>query len=290
LHSIILLEGLDELSDGRTLLTNGDVDTVQLLALVGRFVPTLLVEDGVEGNSGLTGLTVTNDQLTLTTANGHHGVDTLQTSLDGLVDGTTGKDTRSLELGTALGGSVDGALAINGVAESIDDTAEKLRADGDIDNLSGTLDNLTLLDETVGTEKHNTDLAGFEIHAHSLDARGELNQLLSLDIGHTMDTSDTVTDGKDTSSLGKARFLLDTTDSLLKDGRDFGGRSLGLSSVSTDLLGGSREGAGNSRANRGDPASGSGSRNGAARLPQSVPEHCEEGSEERESGFSEEEM
>jgi hypothetical protein len=133
LHSIILLEGLDELSDGRTLLTNGDVDTVQLLALVGRFVPTLLVEDGVEGNSGLTGLTVTNDQLTLTTANGHHGVDTLQTSLDGLVDGTTGKDTRSLELGTALGGSVDGALAINGVAESIDDTAEKLRADGDID-------------------------------------------------------------------------------------------------------------------------------------------------------------
>jgi hypothetical protein len=45
-------------------------------------------------------------------------------------------------------------------------------------NLSGTLDNLTLLDETVGTEKHNTDLAGFEIHAHSLDARGEPMKLL----------------------------------------------------------------------------------------------------------------
>jgi hypothetical protein len=133
-HSVILLQSLNELGDGRTLLTNGDVDTVQLLALVARgVVPTLLVENGVEGNSGLTGLTVTNDQLTLTTANGHHGVDTLQTSLDGLVDGTTGKDTRSLELGTALGGSVEGTLAINGVAESIDDTAEKLRTDGDID-------------------------------------------------------------------------------------------------------------------------------------------------------------
>jgi hypothetical protein len=45
-------------------------------------------------------------------------------------------------------------------------------------NLSGTLDNLTLLDETVGTEKHNTDLAGFEVHAHSLDARGEPMKLL----------------------------------------------------------------------------------------------------------------
>jgi hypothetical protein len=45
-------------------------------------------------------------------------------------------------------------------------------------NLSGTLDNLTLLDETVRTEKHNTDLAGFEVHAHSLDARGEPVKLL----------------------------------------------------------------------------------------------------------------
>lgn len=40
-------------------------------------------------------------------------------------------------------------------------------------NLSGTLDGLTLLDETVGTEKHDTDLAGFQVHAHTLDTRGE---------------------------------------------------------------------------------------------------------------------
>lgn len=40
-------------------------------------------------------------------------------------------------------------------------------------NLAGTLDGLTLLDETIGTEKHNTDLASFQVHAHALDARGE---------------------------------------------------------------------------------------------------------------------
>lgn len=61
--------------------------------------------------------------------------------------------------------------------------------------------------------------------------------------------SDNVPDGKDTSSLSKTGFLLNTTDSLLEDGRDLGGRSLGLSGIGTDLLGGSREGAGNSRAN-----------------------------------------
>ena len=193
LHGVVLLKGLDELSNGGTLLTDSNVDTVELLALVGSVVPTLLVQHGIKGDSGLTSLTVTNDQLTLTTANRNHGVDTLQTSLDGLVDGTTGQDTRGLELSTALGLGVEGALAVDWVTQSVDDTAEKLRTDGDINlvssvsifsishhltsktthNLSGTLDGLTLLDETVGTEKHNTDLAGFQVHAHALDARGE---------------------------------------------------------------------------------------------------------------------
>jgi hypothetical protein len=80
-------------------------------------------------------------------------------------------------------------------------------------NLTGTLDGLTLCDETVGTEEHDTDLAGLEVHAHTLNAGGEpedglvfrcgmdaktlgvhiLNKLLSLDVGHTVDTGDTIT-------------------------------------------------------------------------------------------------
>lgn len=40
-------------------------------------------------------------------------------------------------------------------------------------NLTGTLDSLTLLDETIGTEQHDTDLAGLEVHAHTLDTGGE---------------------------------------------------------------------------------------------------------------------
>jgi hypothetical protein len=140
LHGILLLKGLDELGDGGTLLTNGNVDTVQLLLLggVGGVVPALLVEHGVKSDSGLTGLTVTNDQLTLTTADRNHGVDTLHTSLYGLVDGLTGQNTGGLKLGTALLLGVKGTLAVNGVTESVNDTAEQLRADGDI-NLDGML-------------------------------------------------------------------------------------------------------------------------------------------------------
>jgi hypothetical protein len=133
LHGIVLLKGLDKLGDSGTLLANGDVDAVKLLGLVVGVVPPLLVEDGVKSNGSLTGLTVTNDQLTLTTADGHHGVDGLETSLYGLVDGVTGKNTGGLLLGTTLLSGLDGTLAVDGVAEGVNDTAEEGLADGNVD-------------------------------------------------------------------------------------------------------------------------------------------------------------
>ena len=90
LHGVILLEGLHKLSDSRTLLTNGDVNTVQLLLLILAIVPPLLVENDVDSNGGLSGLAVTDDQLTLTTANGNYGVNGLDASHHGLVDEMTG--------------------------------------------------------------------------------------------------------------------------------------------------------------------------------------------------------
>ena len=179
LHGVVLLKGLDKLSNSRTLLADSDVDTVKLLLLLVTGIDALLVENGVEGDGSLSGLTVTDDKLTLTTANGHERVDGLQASLDGLADGLTGQNAGGLELSTALLGGLNGTLAIDGLAEGVDDTAQHGLADGNIDNLTGTLDGLTLTDETVRTEKHDTDLAGFEVHAHALDARGEPVAIIS---------------------------------------------------------------------------------------------------------------
>lgn len=201
LHGIVLLEGLDELGDSGTLLSNSNVDTVQLLALVVGVVPSLLVKHGVKSDGSLSGLTITNDQLTLTTANGDHGVDTLETGLYGLVDGVARQNARSLELSTSLLGGLDWALSINGVTQSINDTTQKFGTNGDINlnseeleicnaqfddkeilfytyNLASSLDSFALLDETIRTEKHNTDLAGFQVHAHALDARGKPKSLV----------------------------------------------------------------------------------------------------------------
>lgn len=80
-------------------------------------------------------------------------------------------------------------------------------------NLTGTLDSLTLPDQTVGTEQHDTDLASLEVHAHTLDTGGEpskrldmrgryavvpgnniLDKLLGLNVGQTVNTSNTITE------------------------------------------------------------------------------------------------
>lgn len=47
-----------------------------------------------------------------------------------------------------------------------------------------------------------------------------------------------VPDREDTTGLSDVGLLLDTTDSLLEEGRDLSRRGLGLSSVVTELLGG----------------------------------------------------
>lgn len=65
LEGVVLFQSLDELGHGRSLLTNSNVNTVELLDFIVSVVPPLLVKDGVEGNSGLSGLTVTNDKFTL---------------------------------------------------------------------------------------------------------------------------------------------------------------------------------------------------------------------------------
>ena len=117
LHGVSLCEPLDDLSDGWPLLTDGDVNAVKLLLLLTGIVKPekvrsfkrgigkslkfqnkekgqrilsngkessyepLLVDDGVNSDGGLSSLTITNDQLTLATTDGHQGIDGLDTSL-----------------------------------------------------------------------------------------------------------------------------------------------------------------------------------------------------------------
>jgi len=233
LHSISVSKPLDNLGDGGSLLTNSHIDAEQLLLGISGIIEPLLVDDGIDGDSGFASLSVSNDQLTLATTNGHQAVDSLDASLHGLLDRLPGDDAGGLQSNPVPLLAADGALAVNGVTQGINDTSKDLVTNGDIHNGSGSLDNVSLLDELVITEHDNTNVVRFQVEGHALESRAELHHLLGLDVLETIDTSDTISNGEHTACLLKVDGGGGAEDSLLEDGGDLSSSSLG----SINLLG-----------------------------------------------------
>ena len=71
LEGVLVSEGLDNVSNGGSLLSNSDIDAVELLLDFSGFESSLLVKDSVDSDGGLTGLSISNDKLTLSSANGY---------------------------------------------------------------------------------------------------------------------------------------------------------------------------------------------------------------------------
>ena len=69
--SVFVTESLHNVGDGGSLLSNSDIDAVELLLDFSGFESSLLVKDGVDSDGGLTGLSISNDKLTLSSANGY---------------------------------------------------------------------------------------------------------------------------------------------------------------------------------------------------------------------------
>merc|ERR1719220_1869092 len=226
LHGVSVSEPLHNLGDGGPLLANSDVDTVQLLLGIVGLVESLLVDDGVNGDGGLASLPVSDDQLTLATANGHKGINSLDAGLHRLGHGLPGDDAGSLQANPEPLAGSQGTLAVNGVAKGINDPAETLHADGDVDDGTSPLDNIALLDELVVTEDDNTNVVRLQVEGHAFQARAEFHHLLSLDVLQAIDTSHTVSNGEDTASLLQVGSRGGAQDPLLKDGGDLAQGSL----------------------------------------------------------------
>ena len=158
LHRVVLLQSLYELGDGGSLLSDGDVDAVELGGFVLSVVPSLLVEDGVDGDGGLSGLSITDDELSLSTTDGNHGVDRLESSQHGLRDGLSGKDSGSLDLRSSSLGGLDRSFSIDGVTQGVDDSTQHGRSDRNIDDVSSSLDGISLLDESIVTEDGDSNV------------------------------------------------------------------------------------------------------------------------------------
>ena len=191
LEGTVGVEEAVDTSDVGATLTDGDVDGNDGVLLEDLLVHADLVDDGGDGDGGLTGLTITDDKFTLTTADGDHGVDGLETSEEVDGDGRAGDDvggasvdlTEFLEEGAGLGEETDGDF----VSEGVDDLAEDARTDGDGEELAGGHDLLAGLDFVDVVHQDDTDAAVlFQVEDEAGGGHGGRD--LNLDDGVVGDT------------------------------------------------------------------------------------------------------
>ena len=208
-----VLERLREADDGRHALPDRDVDRDDVLVLV--------VDDRVDRDRGLAGLAVADDQLALAAADRDHAVDRLQAGLQRLLHRLALDDARGLELRRARRVGLDVALAVERVAERVDDAPEQALADRDLELLAGALDGVALDDLGPVAEQHRADAVGLEREREAGDVVGQLEHLERLAVLEAVDARDAVADRQDGADLGQVgAALVEALDAALQDGRD----------------------------------------------------------------------
>ncbi len=194
IHRAIFFEDGFDAGDGGLFLTDSDIDAED--GLIG-FVGAFLVDDGVDGDGSFAGLTVTDDQLALSATDGDHAIDGLEAGLKGFVDGFARDDPGGFEFDAAAEFSLEGAFAIDGDSEGVDDATDKGFTDRDFDDAACALDGIAFLDAVVAAQDHGTDVVFFQVEHHAHDTTGELKKFSSHGLAKAVDTGDPVTDGED---------------------------------------------------------------------------------------------
>ena len=175
---------MHQLCHGRRLLTDGVINADHILAL--------LVQDGVNGNRGLTGLAVTDDQLTLATPNGEHRVNGQNTGSQRGIYRLPIHNGGCRFFNRAVVVGLDLALAVDGLAQSVDNTANKALAYRHAGTLMGTHSGRALVDLAILAKQDATDLVLLNILDHALDPGVKHHDLAVHGVVHTVNGGNAV--------------------------------------------------------------------------------------------------
>ena len=141
-------------------------------------------------------------------------------------------DAGRLHVDAAAFGGLDFALAVDGIAQRVDDAAQKTLADRHFHDGAGTLDGVAFLDGGVRTEDHHADIVGFQVQRHALDAAGELDHFAGLDIVEAMNAGDAVAHAQHFTDFADLRLGAEVLNLALEDRGNFCGLNIHLSFLS----------------------------------------------------------
>ena len=120
-----------------------------------------------------TGLAVADDQLALTAANGSHGVNGFDAGLQRLADRLPLGDTGSQDFDNALLIALHGPLAIQWVAQRIQDTSDDRVANGNRQQAAGSFDLIAFINLEVVAQNNDTDAVFFQVETPGPSRRWE---------------------------------------------------------------------------------------------------------------------
>src|SRR5208282_2116752 len=222
----VLLQNLDELRHRRALLPDRDIDAIELELLIAGSIDRFLVQDGIERDRGLAGLTIADDELALAAPDRDQGVDRLQPGGHRLVHGLSWNDAGRLDVDARLLLGVDRPFAVDRIAEGVDNAAEQCLAHRNLDDRAGALDGLAFFDLAVGAEDHDADIIDFEIERHAAHAALEFDHLARLHIVEAIDAGDAVADRQHLADFRNFGFLAEILNLLFENGGDFRGADI----------------------------------------------------------------
>ncbi len=191
IHRTVVLQGLHHTGDGRRFLSNRYVDAIHRLT---GFVKFFLVDDRVETDRGLSGLTVTDHELTLSTSDGNHCIDRFETGLQRLFYGLTKDYTGCFALqGHFIEFAGEWTLSVDGFSEGIHHPADHAFAHVDGGDLTGTFYFGTFLDVSTLSHQYHTHVVFFQVQRDGTYAVFELDQFTVANVTETVHTGDAVT-------------------------------------------------------------------------------------------------
>ena len=208
IHSSIFCQCINDLGDRRGLLTDSHIYTDHI------FTP--LIDDRICGNGCLTGLTVTDDQLTLAAADGKHGVNGQNTGLQRYGNGFTGSNARCFMLDGTIFLDVKITFTVNGLTQSVDYTSQKLLRYRNPRLTACTGNTCSRLDTLIRAEKNTADTVMADILYQTLDTGIKGNNLTIHGMTHAVNSSNTVTDTDNGTVFLVVSFKIKMGDLFLK--------------------------------------------------------------------------
>ena len=120
----------------------------------------------------------------------------------------------------------DRSLAVDGLTDAVHHASFHFRADRNLGDATGPLDDVTFLDVAYVAEHGAADVVFLEVEGQSENVARELEQFHGLAIFHTIHTGDTVANGENGPGFLQVDVFLVTGNLILDDLADFFGFDL----------------------------------------------------------------